>query len=244
MKSVLLSIQPKWVEKIAGGNKTIEVRKRRPKIETPFKCYIYCTKARNKNDDIWGDAPLKTVWHDGVPCVEYADGMPYLNGSVIGEFVCNKIYDITTPKDYFSEYLFFAHHGKSPEGSQDLDAKKLLKETCLSMDDMIDYASGKTLFGWHIADLKIYDKPKELDEFWAYNEELHKRFERGEKYCCYDGTNEDGEPMDECALFNESVERCYRCWEEWSGWCHRVIRPPQSWCYVETKVLRKGDSEK
>ena len=31
MKSVLISIQPKWVEKIASGEKTIEVRKTRPK---------------------------------------------------------------------------------------------------------------------------------------------------------------------------------------------------------------------
>ena len=41
MKCVMLSIRPKWVEKIASGEKTIEVRKTRPKIETPFKCYIY-----------------------------------------------------------------------------------------------------------------------------------------------------------------------------------------------------------
>lgn len=229
MKAVMISIQPKWVEKIASGEKTVEVRKTHPKIDTPFKCYIYCTKSKNKNEDFWNIG---------------ADFVYYANGSLIGEFVCDKIYDITTPKDYFSEYLFFAHHGKSPEGSQDLDAKKLLKETCLSMDDMIDYASGKTLFGWHISDLKIYDEPKELGEFWAYNEELHKRFERSEDYCCYDGTNEYGELLNECCLFNENVERCYRCWEEWSGWCHRVIRPPQSWCYVETKVLQKGDSEK
>ena len=44
MKAVLISIQPKWVEKIANGEKTIEVRKTRPNLQTPFKCYIYCTK--------------------------------------------------------------------------------------------------------------------------------------------------------------------------------------------------------
>ena len=43
MKSVLISIRPKWVEKIANGQKTIEVRKTAPK-EVPFKGYIYCTK--------------------------------------------------------------------------------------------------------------------------------------------------------------------------------------------------------
>lgn len=44
MKTVLISIQPKWCEKIISGEKTVEVRKTRPKLETPFKCYIYCTK--------------------------------------------------------------------------------------------------------------------------------------------------------------------------------------------------------
>lgn len=43
MQAVMLSVQPKWCELIANGKKTIEVRKRRPKLETPFKVYIYCT---------------------------------------------------------------------------------------------------------------------------------------------------------------------------------------------------------
>ena len=36
MKAVLMSIKPKWCEKIFSGEKTIEVRKTAPK-ETPFK---------------------------------------------------------------------------------------------------------------------------------------------------------------------------------------------------------------
>ncbi len=46
-KAALISIRPKWVEKIANGEKTIEVRKTRPKLETPFKCYIYCTQDKH-----------------------------------------------------------------------------------------------------------------------------------------------------------------------------------------------------
>ena len=46
-KAVLISIRPKWCEKIASGEKTIEVRKTRPKLHTPFKCYIYCTKDKH-----------------------------------------------------------------------------------------------------------------------------------------------------------------------------------------------------
>ena len=47
MKSVLMSIRPKWCNLIASGKKTIEVRKTKPNIETPFKCYIYCTSVKN-----------------------------------------------------------------------------------------------------------------------------------------------------------------------------------------------------
>lgn len=40
-KAVLISIRPEWCEKIMSGQKTIEVRKTRPKMNPPFKCYIY-----------------------------------------------------------------------------------------------------------------------------------------------------------------------------------------------------------
>jgi predicted transcriptional regulator len=52
MKSVLISIQPKWCELIASGKKTVEVRKTIPKIEKPFKCYIYCTQTKTIGDFI------------------------------------------------------------------------------------------------------------------------------------------------------------------------------------------------
>ena len=40
-KAVLNSLRPKWCEKIISGEKTIELRKTRPKMNPPFKCYIY-----------------------------------------------------------------------------------------------------------------------------------------------------------------------------------------------------------
>lgn len=67
MKSVMLSIRPKWCEKIASGEKTIEVRKTKPKLETSFKCYIYCTQS-GVALGAWGK-----------------------HGKVIGEFTCDCI---------------------------------------------------------------------------------------------------------------------------------------------------------
>lgn len=75
MKEVMLSIKPKYCELIASGQKTIEVRKTRPKIETPFKCYIYMTKS-----NLVGDRKA------------YKDR---LAGKVIGEFVCDCIIPIS-----------------------------------------------------------------------------------------------------------------------------------------------------
>ena len=54
MKSVLISIKPKYCELIASGKKTVEIRKTRPKIEPPFKCYIYCTKPSKKYQTVSG----------------------------------------------------------------------------------------------------------------------------------------------------------------------------------------------
>lgn len=70
MKEVLISIQPKWCELIANGTKTVEVRKTKPKLNTPFKCYIYQTVGGRTN----------TV-----------DILENNLGKVIGEFVCDEI---------------------------------------------------------------------------------------------------------------------------------------------------------
>ena len=91
MDSVLLSIRPEWCKKIISGKKTIEVRKTRPKLEMPFKVYIYCTlgqATRKPNGEYIGN-PTVPVWI-GKP----AGGLPgshLANQSVIGEFVCDHI---------------------------------------------------------------------------------------------------------------------------------------------------------
>lgn len=73
-KAVLISIRPEWVEKIANGEKTLELRKTEPKLETPFKVYIYCTAGN-----------LSCKVSSGIFC--------NISGGrlVVGEFVCDRI---------------------------------------------------------------------------------------------------------------------------------------------------------
>ena len=69
MQSVLISIRPQYCELIASGKKTIEVRKTRPKLETPFKCYIYCTKDKeNTLFKDWIDPPFVTKEYNIMRC--------------------------------------------------------------------------------------------------------------------------------------------------------------------------------
>ena len=134
MKSVLISIQPKWVEKIANGQKTIEVRKTRPKIDTPFKCYIYATKPKE--------------------CFFVGKTLSY-GTEVVAEFICDRITEWHYLPDYdYEEYGDKIYYINSADGHA----------TCLTYDEIENYGKGKTLYGWHISNLKIYDKPKELSE--------------------------------------------------------------------------------
>lgn len=155
MKAVMLSIQPKYCELIASEEKTIEVRKSHPSIETPFKCYIYC--AKHKYYHLYdlrkisnGTLNFSVVEHNKTSLV--ADG--FLNGKVIGEFVC----------DYKDEYKYsIANYG-----GLDIDCQQL-DDTCLTKQQIEEYANGQDIYGWHISDLVIYDKPRELGEFKRWN---------------------------------------------------------------------------
>lgn len=179
MKSILISIKPQWCEKICNKigkkngkpiyEKPIEVREDAPS-EVPFKAYIYATKPKrfykcgavHTSDELLWLANGKVEMSDGFKF--WADGDEYqcLNGKVIGEFVCDKV----------DEYKF--HEGLTEFNSMGLPSRIYgsyliftddYKSMCLSYDEVKNYGKRKTLYGLHISDLKIYDKPKELSEF-------------------------------------------------------------------------------
>lgn len=202
-KAVMLSVQPKWCELIAIGKKTVEVRKTRPSIETPFKCYIYMTKCKekligvlHKGDDIYG-----TIYDEETPLfikaykdVSLAGTSLYgKEGKVIGEFVCDRI----------SRYGDYEGNIDSPY----FITPEQLKQTCLTYDEFKKYGKNDILYGWHITDLKIYDKPRELGEFKnvkvirGYHKKDESRFEK--------------------LSHSKRVQVNY------------LTRPPQSWGYVE-----------
>lgn len=204
MKSVLLSTRPKWCEKICHKigtdkngkpiyEKSIEVRKTKPSIPTPFKAFIYMTKKKPYMLTFAGNGKMRVH-----------------NGMVIGEFICDKVEEFSV-------------------GS--LRSDDIEKLACLSYSEMIDYfykpeeLDGKTRkygYGWHISQLKIYDKPKELSEF-------RKPLDRVWGSYCSDYCDPG------CISFGSTDYSCNDYWD----WEKGLTRPPQSWCYIQELEEKK-----
>lgn len=223
-KAVLISIHPEWCEKIINGQKTVEIRKTRPKIETPFKCYIYCTKPKSYSSDV----SLYTDELYRLPSGEIKFGSSielsifpnqwnkdnFLNGKVIGEFVCDKII-----KAECGEYV------KIPTN-----------EIAMEAYDLLDYADDKTIYGWHISDLVIYDKPKDIRRFAIVDKEAVKmcphrvRVGQSEAVTKHNGWIKGSYGCEKEHAWEVAYEYCDSCR------CKPLNRPPQSWCYVEELI--------
>lgn len=183
MKAVLLSIRLNWCKLIWSGMKTVEVRKTRPKLETPFKVYIYCTG------------------HDGFVMKLPKAGVQKMDGRVIGQFTCEKIDKLVHIGTMMDINILTLDGWYKP-------ADALLQAACLTEAQAKKYLKGGDGYGWHISDLKIYDKPVKLKDFWAIQPCTH----RGD--CCT------------CRRWDAEKLIC-------RGEAFGIERPPQSWYYVE-----------
>lgn len=219
----MISIQPKWCRLIVSGKKTIEIRKTKPKLTPPFKCYIYCTYGSPTigifNNKIFECEDDDFDWynrHTLFPC----------NGKVIGEFVCDKI-DWIARCGTRNDDIRLRIVG---ERLYTMDIfNGYLNQCQLSRPEIAEYAKCSDIYGWHISDLVIYDKPKELREFSIMDKDAIKK--------CNNRIRA-GQP--ETVIKNGGwIQGSFGCLK--SGipeWCKNCLtkpltRPPQSWCYVE-----------
>lgn len=174
MKSVLISIKPKYCELIANGKKTVEVRKTKPRIGAPFKCYIYCAKAKNVDDYLW----TGNINDVGI----FAKAS---NGKVIGEFVCDEI------KEFDEDFDTWARSVAPPESQIDsMGWNKFIdiihNQACLTDEELDDYFPDEIKASlWHISDLVICCKPKELSEF-KRAVECHRGVQKHDCEGCWD----------------------------------------------------------
>ena len=167
-KAVLLSIKPKWCELIFIQKKTLEIRKSMPSIETPFKVYIYETKAKWVFDALMnaGMTSIAEILENGF-------------GKVVSEFTCDKVSRLAISYINGTDILCMTK-----------DTERGALESCLSWDELLTYSDGKPIYGWHISDLRVYAEPKTLSDFSLVSAGIkngwyHKPVDRAPQSFCY-----------------------------------------------------------
>ena len=147
--------------------------------------------------------------------IKLGDQCYQLNGKVIGEFVCDEINNTDVV------------HGNEEVGWY-VNNMHAVKGSGLAEHDILFYCPKEaTIYGWHISDLVIYDKPKELSEFSVLDGKAIKECEHRER------VYNNPDYVNGAWLFGGFV--CHKGEIDWCCDCKRkpLTRPPQSWCYVE-----------
>lgn len=184
-KAILLSIKPKYVADILNGKKIIEIRKTMPKCDLPIDVYIYCT-----NDIKQGRKNF------------YFEELNRL-GRVVAKFTLNNI------DRYINGHCcFYLNHN----ASSCLDYELILEPACLTDDELFNYADDYSFYAWHIEDLVIFDKPKELSELRKPDTLSLKQLQ------------EFGLPYD---------KKTYKEMATKGKWF--ITKAPQNYCYVESE---------
>jgi len=179
MKSILMSIKPYYGFLIIAKAKGWDLKKYGLHEKTvEVRKGVPTSTAWNKKSALYFSKDKKSLAR--VP-EEYRGEVAKLCGKIVCEFVC----------DYIDEVFSYG----------------TFLRTCLSEKELENYLKNSDGYGWHISDLKIYDKSKELGEFTRFQE----------KHC--------------------KERDCTNCNKHYVpiGYCEKVKinRPPQSWCYVE-----------
>ncbi len=234
MKAILASFHAEYCQLIASLKKSVELRKTKPKLDVPFKVYIYCTKG---GVNLYKQLISGSVYTNPVEITNsYLTPINIkLNGKVIGEFVCDciasyeaelwdddtyeRIQEFYEPDD-FAEYGEYEYKTIATNEDDFWKENMLCEASCVTVEELRRYVGTgiATFYGWHISDLVIYDEPKELREFYT-------ACKMDCEYCeMWDSVRVNADEFD------------MDCKSDW--FMHKPIkRPPQSWCYVEELTL-------
>lgn len=198
MKAVYRSIKPYWLYLILIGKKTIEVGKTFPKAADWNKeVFLHCSKDMKSFKRI----PEKD-----------REWMRKYLGKVACRFVCRRI--DTIGKRGINNNFDYCYQSLNVFGNDDIEVEiTAIQKSCISKVELNAYgATSMRLYAWHISNLVIYDKPRELSEFYTL------------KKC------------DACKGGYESSACIY---DEDCRVPTLITRPPQSWQYAEVSEYKK-----
>ena len=147
MKAIMISIKPKWIAKILNGEKTIEIRKTMPKCDLPIDVYIYCTSHKNYTQSLYEVCEEDGGGYD-VDYYRPSEEDFILNGKVVAKFTLTQIWTFDKMTILTEQYNHL-----------------FIKKSCLTKEELVNYIGDNVGYAWHIDNLEIFDKPKELSVF-------------------------------------------------------------------------------
>ena len=199
-KAILLSIRPQYVAKILNGEKTIEIRKTMPKCDLPIDVYIYCTKDKYVLRGVSSCAYLPHPRMDGKSTIRFDKDFPVLNGKVVAKFTVRKVEKI---QQYENEHYCDVYYRTTT-----LIQNELLSKSSLTPYELSLYLNDKDGYAYHIEDLVVFDKPKELSDF---------------KHIC------PNIMCDECNYADLSTDKCLPICS------NQLKRAPQNFVFVDSE---------
>lgn len=222
MKAIMKSVTPQICGKVASGDCTMLVSKTAPKCGAPFKGYIYCCKAKSQ----WRYSDYEGAYENSEGEIVYAQR------HVVGEFICDKIiewqydkghqYYVEYPDDCTSYFPYLKCHSEA---------------TGLKCSEIEELGKGKPLYGWHISDLKIYDTPKTLVEFYKCGAESFEKLFDVDGLCPYCSETDYGEHKYDISsrwgMVSCEGRWCDEAYQQYLDENFALTRAPSNWCYVE-----------
>lgn len=199
MESFLISIRPKWTASILNGKKTVEIRRTAPKDWVDY----FSGKTDKKPEP-------KTVY---IYCTKNDNGLRYwgyhIGGRIFAKFTLREVTQYITGNNVSKDsgYMF-----------GDAEREGVYEKACLSESDIDRYCPDESFYAWHISDLVIFDRPRELSEFMPPK-------------------------WDKCGVKDKNgLFQCDKCpYGDWANvqckW-KPLTKAPQSWCRVEVKDVR------
>ena len=160
-QEILMSIRPQHLVNILNGKKTIELRKQFPKDFRGW-VYLYCTKGHGFLHNLhngWVDGKQFLIAHKEL------DYFPCINGKVICRFWVGNVEEIYKSGDT-------CHFTNKLSGQSLTQFSKLSDE---ELENYLGYGGNKIEvcgYAIHISKLEIFDKPKDLTEFYYFKKRL------------------------------------------------------------------------
>lgn len=213
MKRIMISIKSEHFvkESSVSRDKWLECRKNkalRKAIEREIKengkakVLVYCSKGKPHYN-------LKRLKNDKW------ENCGAMNGKVCGYIIVDKIYDVFLDQsnycgseDFYYLNVKWERDASVPDYMQPESPKEQLEDgSCLTQDQLYKYYGGKSGYALYISGVELFDKPKELCEF--YTTHLDKTIPE---------------------LFDNSIQLPNGVWVK------PLTKAPQNFMYVESEV--------